>query len=222
MEAVLDRSVLVLNKSWSPINVTTVFDAICSVFGERAKIVDPQTYAVYDFEGWVENWNDAVKFAKVSVNDIIRSPRLDVVAPEVILCTDYKGVGFGTSNRLRPKFSRRNIFSRDSGVCQYCGKRFDSTDLNIDHVIPRSRGGRSEWTNVVLSCVRCNDKKSDRTPEEAGMRLIRVPVIPTSEQVRRPLTERLRRKIGNKPPKSWEAFLGKMVTEMYWNVELRK
>jgi hypothetical protein len=54
------------------------------------------------------------------------------------------------------------------------------------------------------------------------MRLIRVPVIPTSEQVRRPLTERLRRKIGNKPPKSWETFLGKMVTEMYWNVELRK
>jgi 5-methylcytosine-specific restriction endonuclease McrA len=222
MEAVLHQSVLVLNRNFVPINVTTVFDAVCSVFGERAKFVDPETYAVYDFGGWLENWSDVTRVAKISFDHVIHCPRVDIVAPEVILCTDYKGVGFGMSTRCRPKFSRRNIFARDKGYCQYCGKKYDSEDLNVDHVVPRAQGGRSEWTNVVLSCIGCNDKKANRTPEQAGMRLIRKPVVPTAEEVRRPLTERLKRKIGGRPPKSWEAFLGKMVSESYWEAELKK
>jgi len=222
MDAVLRQSVLVLNRNFVPINVTTVFDAVCSVFGERAKFVDPETYAVYDFGGWIENWSDATRVAKVSFDHFIHCPRVDIVAPEVILCTDYHGVGYGMSTRCRPKFSRRNIFARDRQVCQYCGKRFESEGLNIDHVVPRAQGGRSEWTNVVLSCVKCNDKKANRTPSEAGMRLVRPPVVPSAESIRRPLVERLKRKIGGRPPKSWDAFLGKMVNELYWAAELKK
>jgi 5-methylcytosine-specific restriction endonuclease McrA len=222
MEAILDRSVLVLNRNFTPINVTKVFEAVCSVFSERAKFVDPETFAVHDFASWIENWADATQLAKISVDQLIHCPRVEIVAPEVILCTDYKGVGYGASVRFRPKFSRRNIFSRDRNVCQYCGKKFDSESLNIDHVIPRALGGHSSWTNVVLSCVKCNDRKANRTPEQAGMKLIRHPVVPSAEEIRRPLIERLRRKIGHRPPKSWEAFLGKMVSEAYWSVELRK
>jgi 5-methylcytosine-specific restriction endonuclease McrA len=222
MDAVLKQDVLVLNKAWVPINVTTVYDAICAVFSERAKFVDPETYMTYDFESWVDTWQDAMHVAKVSSHQVVSCPNVRIVVPEVITCTEYKGVGYGTNYRGRPKFSRRNIFTRDRNVCQYCGKHFEPQLLNIDHVLPKSKGGHSDWTNVVLSCIKCNDKKRDRTPEEAGMRLIRRPHIPTADQVRRPLHERLRRKLVGRVPKSWEGFLGKMISDMYWNVELRK
>jgi hypothetical protein len=209
--------VLVLNKNWVPINVTSVFDAIASVFSDRAKFVDPETYATYDFESWIDTWEDAMHLAKISAHQVVNCPSVKIVVPEIVVCTEYKGVGCGNGIRVRPKFSRRNIFLRDKGVCQYCGKKFETQQLNIDHVIPKSKGGQSTWTNIVLSCVKCNDKKRDRTPDEAGMKLIRKPQIPTADEVRRPLAERLRRRIGSRFPKSWEGFLGKM----YWEVELK-
>jgi len=221
MDAVLRQHVLVLNKNWVAINVTTVFNAIASVFSDRAKFVDPESYVTYDFEGWLETWEDAAHLAKISAHQIVNCPNVKIVVPEVIVCTEYKGVGCGTSLRVRPKFSRRNIFMRDKNQCMYCGKHFEPQKLNIDHVIPKSKGGQSIWTNIVLSCIKCNDKKRDRTPEEAGMRLVRRPQIPTADEVRRPLHERLRKRIGTRMPKSWEAFMGKMMDQMYWNVELK-
>jgi 5-methylcytosine-specific restriction endonuclease McrA len=100
--------------------------------------------------------------------------------------------------------------------CQYCGKKFDSSELNIDHVKPTSRGGKTTWTNTVLSCIPCNDRKANRTPEEAGMRLLREPHVPSSEEVRRGYLQRVMSRISYKPP-SWEALLG----DMYWNVQLK-
>ena len=76
------------------------------------------------------------------------------------------------------KFSRQNLYFRDRGTCQYCGASFDFKELTYDHVIPRSRGGQTEWTNVVTCCVVCNLRKGGRTPEEADMFLIRKPRIP--------------------------------------------
>lgn len=76
------------------------------------------------------------------------------------------------------KFSRQNLYVRDRRVCQYCGTPFEHKELTYDHVIPRSKGGQTEWTNVVTCCSACNVKKGGRTPEEAGMALIRKPKVP--------------------------------------------
>lgn len=77
-------------------------------------------------------------------------------------------------------FSRANLYARDRSMCQYCGARFAHPELSYDHVVPRTRGGRTEWTNVVTCCLGCNRRKGNRTPDEAGMPLTRPPVRPTS------------------------------------------
>lgn len=81
-------------------------------------------------------------------------------------------------DRIRIKFSRLNIYARDGFVCQYCGRRRPTEDLTFDHVRPRSRGGKTCWENIVTCCVACNAAKADRTPGEAGMRLLREPRKP--------------------------------------------
>ena len=105
------------------------------------------------------------------------------------------------------KFSRQNIYARDKYHCQYCGRRFPSEELTYDHVIPKYRGGRTRWTNIVTCCIRCNRKKGGHTPGEVGLRLIRKPYRPT-------WLPALKITIGFKQvPLSWRDYL-------YWNVEL--
>ena len=105
------------------------------------------------------------------------------------------------------KFSRQNIYTRDKYTCQYCGERLPSEELTYDHVIPKSREGKTKWTNIVTCCIACNRKKGGRTPEEAHMRLIRSPSCPT-------WLPALKITIGfREVPKSWRDYL-------YWNVEL--
>jgi 5-methylcytosine-specific restriction endonuclease McrA len=81
-------------------------------------------------------------------------------------------------DRIRVKFSRLNIYTRDKFTCQFCGDRRDSEDLTFDHVVPRSRGGQTTWENIVTACVECNKRKADRTPAEARMHLLRQPRKP--------------------------------------------
>jgi 5-methylcytosine-specific restriction endonuclease McrA len=111
----------------------------------------------------------------------------------------------------RPKapvrFSRQNIYIRDRYICQYCGRKFPPEELTYDHVIPKSRGGRTVWANIVTCCVKCNSAKGGRTPSEARMRLIREPTRPSWLPF-------LRITVGLKDmPSSWRDYL-------YWNVEL--
>jgi 5-methylcytosine-specific restriction endonuclease McrA len=108
------------------------------------------------------------------------------------------------------RFNRRNIFARDTNRCQYCGKKFPTSELSLDHVIPRSRGGETNWENVVCSCVKCNVRKGGRTPQEANMHLIKQPVKPK----RSPL---LSVKLGNPKYQSWKSFLD----SAYWSVDLK-
>jgi hypothetical protein len=178
--------------------------------------VDPETYTTYDFESWIFEWDDAVDFAQMNEDMIIRCARYGLRMPEIIVCTNYTGNGRTRNKNHKPKFSRRNVFARDRDTCQYCGKHCRKEDLNLDHVVPKSRGGEMSWTNIVLSCIKCNDKKANRTPSEAGMRLLREPFAPKAGDIVRPYSHRLRRKIGRDVPKNWETFLGKM----YWNAEL--
>lgn len=105
------------------------------------------------------------------------------------------------------KFSRINIFTRDGYTCQYCNQKFRTEELTFDHVIPIAMGGRKTWENIVTACWRCNNRKSGRTPEEAGMRLIRKPVKPRWNPV-------ITITIGiRNAPESWRDYL-------YWNMEL--
>jgi hypothetical protein len=214
---VMDKRVLVLNKYWNPINTIPVLKAIGKVFCGRALFVDPESRQTYDFEEWVMEWEEAVSLAKVSADRMMPLGVTHTVIPEIIVCSHYHGPGFRAGARRGvPKFSRRNLFLRDRFTCQYCKRRLPSKDMNMDHVIPKSRGGASEWSNVVLSCVRCNHKKGNQTPSEAGMKLARKPFVPTIDSLRVAPGDRIRMHMGDRTPKTWESFLGKM----YWNVEI--
>ena len=108
------------------------------------------------------------------------------------------------------KFNRRNIYARDENRCQYCGRRFSTSELTLDHVVPRTLGGGATWTNLVCCCVKCNSRKGGRTPVEAGMRLTRKPFKPRRSPI-------IRLTIRNEKYRSWRHF----VDEAYWDVELK-
>ena len=106
-------------------------------------------------------------------------------------------------------FSRANIYARDHHACQYCGAGFPTGELTFDHVIPVAQGGRKDWENIVTCCITCNRRKGGRTPDQAGMRLIRPPRRPDKA----PATA-IRITLGlNRAPDSWRDYV-------YWNVEL--
>lgn len=107
------------------------------------------------------------------------------------------------------KFSRKNIYARDRGLCQYCGKELKRQEITYDHVIPKSQGGDSSWENVVTSCLDCNSHKGGRTPRQAGMKLRKIPKRPKWNMSLR-ITIGLRQ-----TPDSWRDYL-------YWNIELDK
>ena len=209
------NNVLVLNANWVPINVVSCLKAVHKVWNGRALFLDAESSETYDFPAWVENWADAVKFAK-SGKKMMATAQYGFVRPEIIICTEYGGIGYKVSHG-RPKFSRANVYRRDKNICQFCYKKFKTEDLTIDHVVPKSKGGKLEWTNVALACTSCNNKKGDKTVAEAGMRLARKPFRPSADDLRHSPMEALKYKIGRNPPKTWEAFIGKL----YWNVELK-
>jgi 5-methylcytosine-specific restriction endonuclease McrA len=113
------------------------------------------------------------------------------------------------------KFSRENVYARDNGKCQYCASKLARPEATYDHVVPRAQGGTTVWENVVICCVDCNQKKRDRTPAQAGMRLLTVPVKPRKLPDHIKLT--LQWKTGMPP--SWKDWL---VSHSYWNGELEQ
>jgi 5-methylcytosine-specific restriction endonuclease McrA len=198
---VLSEKVLVLNRSWVAVNVATVRRALILVYQDDARIVAPDDYATFNFEGWVE----ASQAAKAEARRI-HSATFSMCVPEVIVLGGFNG---RFSKEVR--FSRRNIFERDDNTCQYCGRKFDRHELTLDHVIPRSRGGASTWSNIVLACLKCNMRKGDRKPQETNMKLQRKPVKPQ-------WATRVGVKLGRQWKPSWERFL----ETAYWDVELSK
>ena len=194
-----------------------VFDAMQKVFNGRAWAMDLDTGLLLDFDNWVGNWDDAAKLAKTAENRVMRGGRVTLVMPEVIVFKEYKGVGYKVNMTRRPSFSRRNLFIRDRNTCQICGHRFKTDDLTMDHVIPKSKGGKVTWKNIVLACQSCNNRRGNKSLAEAGMKLIREPFEPRAEDLKLGPVERLRMKLGRNVPKTWEQFLGRM----YWDVSLK-
>ena len=195
--SVLNTKVLVLNRSYLPVNITSVRRALSLLYQDIARAVDEQ-YRTFDFASWAD-----LAAHEESIGLIDRAIRV----PRVILLLGYDRVP-----RRHVRFSRFNIYSRDHNRCQYCGRRFARAELNLDHVIPRSKGGTSAWENVVCSCHRCNRLKGGRTPSEAGMRLIRHPFRPQ-------WTPFMVEAISPRRHKEWLPFLSG-VDAAYWNTEL--
>lgn len=197
--SVLERPTLVLNKNWTPIRTTTTREAIGLVASGSAKIIDTLTYEVHDLDSW-----HAVSRAEERFSEYrIRSMRLSLLPPEVIVLTTYEGVGTRVV-----VFSRSNLFKRDRFTCQYCGAKPRTSEMTIDHILPRSRGGLSSWENCVLACFNCNRKKKNRTPDEASMKL-RKPAVKPSWAALSALSQPAR-------VESWKGFLNRA----YWEAEL--
>ena len=195
----LNASVLVLNRSYMPIHVTSVRRAFALLYTGIAKAVNEQ-YETFDFDSWSELGVETEDEAIGLVDGWIRVPR-------VILLQ-----AFDKMPTRHVRFSRINIYARDKNTCQYCGKRFARAELNLDHVVPRAHGGRSTWENVVCSCISCNRRKGGRTPSQAGMRLIRKPARPRWSPVLTVVN-------GREGYPEWRPFLS-IVDASYWNAEL--
>ena len=156
------------------------------------------------------SWQESVKAVfmdRVNVvseyEDVVHSPSFAMRLPSVISLKQYVPL-----NR-RPAFTRFNVFLRDRFACQYCGSGFAAEDLTFDHVVPRSRGGRTIWGNVVTACAPCNLRKGHRLPKLASMHPLRKPGPPTNRQ----LQENGRAFPPNFLHESWQDFL-------YWDAEL--
>lgn len=202
MTSLSHRRVLALNKAWLPICIKSLEDAITALFttyknGEpKAKIIDP----VGEFR--LYTWEDWSKLEVSSEDEIIRTVSKNFKIPEVIMYTR-----FDRQPRFQVNFSRRSLFKRDNNTCNYCGAQPGTEELTIDHIMPRSRGGKTTWENCCIACLQCNIKKSNRTPEEANMKLRRLPFKPKFSLFKNERTE---------IPKSWNAF----ISEAYWSVEI--
>jgi 5-methylcytosine-specific restriction endonuclease McrA len=205
----LDASVLVLNKLFMAVHVISVrraFILLCKELAEVVSLEDGQ-FATYDFASWREISEYRLKNFQYSADedDWVRTASTQIQVPRVIRLLDYEKIP-----RHTVKFNRRNIFARDNNQCQYCGKRQATSDLSLDHVVPRSQGGQSTWENIVCACIDCNVRKGGRTPKQAHMSLIRKPEKPK----RSPL---LNLKLTSKKYQSWRTFLD----NAYWSVELK-
>lgn len=172
----LNSPVLILNRSYLPIHVTAVRRAFSLVYQGIARVMDDE-YRTFDFEQWSRLRVDRGRVQRTNgsydADDWIGTSRGPLLAPRVIVLTV-----FDRMPRRHVRFSRANVLTRDGFTCQYCGERPPRSHLNLDHVVPRAHGGRSTWENVVASCVDCNRRKGGRTPEQAGLRLLRAPARP--------------------------------------------
>lgn len=146
---------LVLNKSYIPIETCTWKDAFRKIFNGLAY---------------------AIEFYK---NEIIRTPTREFLKPAVIVCNNYNGV---PSRNI--VYSKQLICQRDKWTCMYCGKKVTSETCSVDHIVPRSKNGKSTFKNTVCACKPCNSKKSNKTLAEAKMKLLCTPQIPKINPIR--------------------------------------
>ncbi|MBN2312858.1 MAG: HNH endonuclease [Sedimentisphaerales bacterium] len=202
----LDCNVLVLNKHYMAIRIIGAKRAFSLLFRDLAEVVSLEEgrYSNYDFQSWCEVSQFRRNF-EPDGHDWVSTVNLYIEVPRIIRLLFYDRLP-----RTDVTFNRRNIFARDKNKCQYCGKHFPTSELSLDHVIPRTQGGKTTWENIVCACAACNVKKGGRKPKQAGMKLIKKPVKPR----RNPL---IHVHLGHDRYRSWKQFLD----HAYWSVELK-
>lgn len=194
----LNTNVLVLNRLYQPVHVTSVKRAFSLLYQGVAKAIDNQ-YKLYEFADWAE--------LSAAEHDFVSTIDRRIRVPRVVVLSAYEHLPKG-----RVRFSRLNIYARDGDTCQYCGKKLARSELNLDHVLPRSQGGKTSWENVVCSCVPCNLRKGGQTPDQANMKLLKRPVRPRWTPFFRGAAKRV-------TYREWLPFLT-LAEASYWNVEL--
>jgi len=197
----LSSAVLVLNRSYQPVHITTARRALALLYTGVVRAIDRE-FQTLDFSSWAA-------LGAAAGSDVVNTPTRTIAIPRVIILQVYDRIP-----RAKVRFSRLNIYARDNNCCQYCGRRLPRSELNLDHVVPRSQGGRTHWDNVVCCCLECNLRKGGRTPEQAGLRLRQAPTRPTWTPVFRTPTGRIRYR-------EWLPYLS-LVDASYWNTELEE
>jgi len=202
----LDCNVLVLNKHYMPIRIVGARRAFSLLFRDLAEVVsfEQDGYSNYNFQSWCEVSQFRRNF-EPDGHDWVSTVNFYIAVPRIIRLLFYDRLP-----RNEVKFNRRNIFARDKNKCQYCGKRQRTSELSLDHIIPKSMGGKSAWENIVCACAKCNVKKGGRTPRQAGMTLIQKPVKPKHNPL-------VHIHLGHQRYRSWKQFLD----HAYWSVELK-
>ncbi len=170
---------LVLSQTFEPVNIVSWKQAITLLFLGKAEVL--------------EEYDRNIKTTSI----VIKIPAV------VRLLSAFR------RHKKAVKFSRINIYGRDKYRCQYCGTKHTIGDLTYDHVVPRAQGGKTTWTNIVTCCSNCNRRKANRTPEQAGMRLLKAPVQPTATPVLVVAVSR------ESVPDAWRDYL-------YWTSELQQ
>ncbi len=202
----LDASVLVLNKCYMAVHVIPVRRAFCLLFKELAEVVtlDDGRYLSHDFQSWREVSEARARF-KDPDDDFIRTIHFEIQVPRVIRLLTYDRLPTDQGQvqppeHLRPRRQPLPVLRQ----------AVPDRRAHLDHVMPRSRGGGTDWENIVCACVRCNVRKGGRTPLEAGMRLTKPPIKPKTSPT-------LGLKLANRKYQSWKTFLD----DAYWTVELK-
>ena len=163
----LNDNVLVTNRAYCAVNVAPARVVFGRLFNDQCRVVYGDKFQTATYQQWRE-----MSYGYEG-DDVVRTPSYQMRVPSVVMLPKF--------DRLPTKevrYTRSNIYNRDGYCCQYCGERFSKDDLNLDHVIPRDHGGESNWENIVCSCIECNTRKANRTPAQAGMRLIKLPKRP--------------------------------------------
>ena len=197
-------NVLVLNKNFCAINITNWKNAMSLLYQEVATVVD-ENYVQYKFD----DWKELSQMMDEAPNGFVHTPHFKIAVPDIIRLENYESIP-----KRSVKFTRRNVYQHYGYKCCYCGNKFHTQNLNLDHVVPRSRGGRTNWDNIVTSCIPCNTRKENKTPREAGMKLR---VNPSRPKWR-----------GNKSfiefngPIEIKTSWQKVIDTAYWDAELKK
>ncbi|MHA1469085.1 MAG: HNH endonuclease [Candidatus Asgardarchaeia archaeon] len=186
----LAQPVLVLNKMWIPIRVASVKRCLKLIFADKASIVLPSDYSIHNWEKWAS-------LPVAEEEEGITTTQGDIKIPEVVVLLNYDKV-----HRKSLRLTKRNLYIRDGYQCQYTGKQVNHKNADIDHVVPRSRGGKNSWENMVVCSRDLNRAKGNKTPQEAGLKLIKKPGKPSDKQLL--FDPKL------KIPSSWEKFIGQV------------
>ncbi len=171
----LCTEVLILNKHFLAIKVGIAKDAICALYTGKAEVVDEQ-WSVRNLQKWIEYCSliDKMPIEAAKYAGKISSPSISIYIPRVIKIDSAAGI-----NIIKTvKYSRYNIYKRDKNECQYCGRYCKKNIKTLDHVHPKSKGGRNTWENVVTSCKYCNGKKGSQTLDQLGWELRNKPIAP--------------------------------------------
>ncbi len=202
----LSCNVLVLNRLYMAVRVVNARRAFALLCKNIAEVISVENgnYFAYNIESWTEISQLKAQFER-ETHDFVRTVRYEIAVPRII-----RLLGYDRLPRQDVKLNRRNIYARDHGVCQYCRRKFPTSELSLDHVVPRALGGKTIWENLVCACVYCNARKGGRTPQQAGMQLLKPPLKPRRNPV-------INVRLESDKYATWKHFLD----HAYWSVELK-